>query len=795
MALLHWYSPDEAFDAITKGRAASGIRVKGHLSFEALPVAFELPEHLTVDGDLILTRSRVRALPKGLSIWGALAAEGCADLTAITQDVEAREIRFKNCRALKEVKARLRAGETASFEGCISLATVEGEIRAKEINFDGCRSLLRLPAVRAERIHLTGCERLRVIDPDLVRRALVVVDGRTAVKFQDEMVLSRAWATRLLLTRRLPSGRRVLTLGIQNRADLESLPERTRVIDSLSFQNCPRLTGLPDTLEVGDSLNLIGTTPAIAVSPKVKRKRLTLPDGKTDDTLAADATGCLGTLFLAPYYMAKLAFIFMKAGMRAPAPDAVPHRKGINAEAARQAILAGQTGPLVIEGDLSLDGLPELTEINAPLTVRGSLSFRGLPRLRALRDLRVTGRLAVYNCESLSLFERVTAGSVELSNCPRVEGVDGLRTDNLALTTCRTIAAIADVSPYNHLRISSCPALKAIGGAFCGESLELRELPALETLPSSIDTAALVLGEMPLLRTLPTDLRFQRARFSRVECLESLPPNLIIESLAVSSCPRFKALPPQLLVVEAIEVDGCPDFETIPPETVCYEFKSTGGKVRAIDTKWRALRGLTVRSPLLERLPSTLLFAESLDLNGCTALKRLPPRLTVRSSLDLTDCAALEEVPAQMPPPQRVELGGTRLNGVPGSWQAIPISWHRVPVSARILYQPDRVPPSEVLAEGNLEVRRIMLQRIGFEAFARSVDSVLVDEDRDPGGARRLLRIPTKATQDIFLLNVRCPSTQREYMLRVPPTVTTCHAAAAALAGLPPDRYNPIVET
>lgn len=795
MALLHWYSPDEAFDAITSGRAASGMRVKGHLSFEALPTAFDLPEHLTVDGDVILTRSRVRTLPKGLSIWGALAAEDCRDLSAITADVDAREIRLRNCRGLKEIKARLRASDLASFEGCIALATIDGEIRAKEINFDGCRSLLRLPTIRTERIHLTGCESLRVIDPGLARRSLVIVDGRTAAKFQDEMVLSRAWATRLLLTRRLPPGRRVLSLGIEHRADLESLPERTRVIESLSLQNCPRLTGLPDTLEVGDSLNLTGSTPATAVSPKVKRKRLTLPDGKTDDSLAADATGCLGTLFLAPYYMAKLAFIFMKAGMRAPAPDAVPHRKGINAEAARQAILAGQTSPLVIEGDFSLDGLPELTEIGAPLTVRGSFSLRGLPRLRALRDLRVTGRLAVYSCESLSSFERVTAASVELHNCSGIESVEGARTAHLELTGCRTFAAIADLSPYNHLRISSCPALKTLGGVFWGSSLELRELPALESLPQSIYTAALVLGEMPLLRTLPTNLRFQRARFSRIECLESLAPNLIIESLAVSNCPKFKALPPQLSVVEAIEVDGCPDFETIPPETVCYEFKSTGGKVRAIDTKWRALRSLIVRSPLLERLPSTLLFTESLELNGCSSLKRLPPRLTVRSSLDLTDCAALEEIPPQMPPPQRVELGGTRLNGVPGSWQAIPISWHRVPVSARILYQPDRVPPSEVLAEGNLEVRRIMLQRIGFETFARNVESVLVDEDRDPGGPRRLLRIPTKATQDIFLLNVRCPSTQREYMLRVPPTVTTCHAAAAALAGLPPDRYNPIVET
>jgi len=794
MAILHWHTPDEAFDAIISGRAASGMRVKGHLSLEAVNAEVALPENLMVDGDLTLTRCRIRRLPKGLNVWGALTAEACGDITEIREDVEAREIRFTNCRALKEIKARWRASETASLQGCISLVAFEGEIRAKEISFDGCRSLGRLPAMWAERVHLTGCEQAQTIDPDLVRRALVIVDGRTAAKFEDGMVLSRAWATRLLLTRRLPPGRRVLSLGIEHRADLESLPERTRVVESLSLHHCSRLTSLPDTLEVGDSLNLLGSTPAFAVSPKIKRKRLTLPDGKTEEALA-HAAGCLESVFLTPYYMARLAFIFMKAGMRAPAPDAVPHRKGIGAEAARQAILGGETRPLVIEGDFSLDGLPELTEIAAPLTVRGTFSLRGLPRLRVLRDLRVTGRLAAYSCDSLASFERVTAASVELQNCPGIEGVEGLRTTHLVLSGCRAITALPDVSPYDHLRVSSCPALSAIGGAFCGGSLELRELPALQSLPSSIDAAALVLGEMPLLKALPTNLRFQRARFSRIDCLLSLPSNTIIESIAVSGCPNFKALPPQLSVVEAIEVDGCPEFATIPPETVCYEFKSTGGKVHTIDTKWRAMRRLTVRSPLLERLPSTLLFAETLDLGGCSVLKQLPSRLTVRDSIDLSECEALEEVPPQMPPPQRAELGGTRLSGVPASWQAIPISWRRVPVSARILYQPERIAPSEVLAEVNLEVRRIMLQRIGFERFARTVESVLVDEDRDPGGARRLLRIPTKGAEDIFVLNVRCPSTQREYLLRVPPTVTTCHAAAAALAGLPPEQYNPILET
>jgi hypothetical protein len=43
---------------------------------------------------------------------------------------------------------------------------------------------------------------------------------------------------------------------------------------------------------------------------------------------------------------------------------------------------------------------------------------------------------------------------------------------------------------------------------------------------------------------------------------------------------------------------------------------------------------------------------------------------------------------------------------------------------------------------------------------------------------------------------VNCPSTARSYFIRVPPHVTTCHHAAAWIAGFnDPNQYEPVVET
>jgi len=50
--------------------------------------------------------------------------------------------------------------------------------------------------------------------------------------------------------------------------------------------------------------------------------------------------------------------------------------------------------------------------------------------------------------------------------------------------------------------------------------------------------------------------------------------------------------------------------------------------------------------------------------------------------------------------------------------------------------------------------------------------------------------------EPLFLLAVQCPSTSRQYTLRVPPTMRTCHQAAAWIAGFDnADDYYPLAES
>ena len=103
---------------------------------------------------------------------------------------------------------------------------------------------------------------------------------------------------------------------------------------------------------------------------------------------------------------------------------------------------------------------------------------------------------------------------------------------------------------------------------------------------------------------------------------------------------------------------------------------------------------------------------------------------------------------------------------------------------------------AEVLAEPNVERRRVLLERCGYERFLREADAQILDMDGDRGGDRRLIRVPMVRDEDLVCVSVRCPSTGHPFILRVPPTMRTCRQAVAWIAGYDdPDQYQPAVET
>ena len=77
------------------------------------------------------------------------------------------------------------------------------------------------------------------------------------------------------------------------------------------------------------------------------------------------------------------------------------------------------------------------------------------------------------------------------------------------------------------------------------------------------------------------------------------------------------------------------------------------------------------------------------------------------------------------------------------------------------------------------ELRRVLLERMGYARFMEEAKAEILDTDTDAGGERKLVRVPLPRDEDLVCVMVRCPSTGREYVIRVPPATRSCRKAAA----------------
>ena len=101
----------------------------------------------------------------------------------------------------------------------------------------------------------------------------------------------------------------------------------------------------------------------------------------------------------------------------------------------------------------------------------------------------------------------------------------------------------------------------------------------------------------------------------------------------------------------------------------------------------------------------------------------------------------------------------------------------------------------EILNTENAELRRILIEQLGYEAFLQQVGGLIRDRDTDRGGERQLISVSLENDEPLMLLKVICPSTGHLHVLRVPPYLRSCHEAAAWIAGFDnPDDYHPLVE-
>ena len=99
------------------------------------------------------------------------------------------------------------------------------------------------------------------------------------------------------------------------------------------------------------------------------------------------------------------------------------------------------------------------------------------------------------------------------------------------------------------------------------------------------------------------------------------------------------------------------------------------------------------------------------------------------------------------------------------------------------------VTPKEVIGIPNSEIRRAVVELIGYDKI---LDEAEVLDDSATDG--RLLRIKLDGDEDIVLVHVKDPSTDREYFLRVPPKMKTAKEARAWTFGFEAADFELAVE-
>ena len=260
--------------------------------------------------------------------------------------------------------------------------------------------------------------------------------------------------------------------------------------------------------------------------------------------------------------------------------------------------------------------------------------------------------------------------------------------------------------------------------------------------------------------------------------LHSLPADLTVEStITLRGCQQLEFLPSNLKC-GSLDLQGCTFLSNLPEGLECW-FINLNNCSRFVG--WP--KSATVHRGIV-------------SLRNCIEVQTLPAWFGDLAQLDLAGCVQLKRIPGNFSVSGWLDIGGASIETLPDSLRGKPLRWRGVRIDERIAFEPESISSKEVLNEPNTELRRVMIERMGYLKFAQEAGAKTLDKDTDPGGERKLLKIKMQEGEDIVGLTCSCPSTARHYFLRVPPNVSTCHQAAAWLAGFDdPEKYCPVIET
>jgi hypothetical protein len=319
--------------------------------------------------------------------------------------------------------------------------------------------------------------------------------------------------------------------------------------------------------------------------------------------------------------------------------------------------------------------------------------------------------------------------------------------------------------------------LNALHTSLVGDAADFSGRSHIESLPPNMNVRHLKANKCPALKHIGAGLRAWHLELRETALIE-LPDDLQVEfKIDLTGCTKLQRLPKGLKTGVLI-LAGCEALQSLPDEMDLSFLDITGCKN-------------LIRFPASGRLHCGRLVARD-----CVNLEALPDWIEPLAALDLRGCAKLRALPAGIRVDGWIDIAGTQITALPQSLRGVGLRWRGVPVTEQIVFRPETLAADDVLKERNAEVRRVILERVGFERFLELAHAKVLDTDRDKGGERRLVHVDMNGDEDLRCVSFICPSTGRQYIIRVPPTVSTCHAAVAWMAGFDnPDEYNPAAES
>ncbi|HET6249765.1 MAG TPA: hypothetical protein VFE47_18895, partial [Tepidisphaeraceae bacterium] len=341
--------------------------------------------------------------------------------------------------------------------------------------------------------------------------------------------------------------------------------------------------------------------------------------------------------------------------------------------------------------------------------------------------------------------------------------------------------------------------------------MAIRRNLASETAPQN-PVKSDVAAKMILEGKAPANLRVAGTlSFAGNKTLRQLPDGLTVGSLNLSGCTGLRQLPPGLRV-RHLDLSGAWNPSHLLAGLKCYDLNLKDTAIASLPagmnveyrmnlegcTGLRELpEGLKIGSLIVRGCLSLELLPEGIDVyfldisactaisrwpargsiavgrltaRGCAQLRSLPPWMTRVSQLDLRDCTNLRELPEGLVVTSWVDIAGTRIRSLPASLKGVQLRWRGITVDERIAFRPELITVEEILGETNAERRRVLLERMGYDIFLEHAKAQTLDQDTDAGGPRRLVKVAMANDEDLVCVTVLCPSTARQYVIRVPPT-------------------------